>query len=210
LKPQKIAIKEVIITHTSQKNHIQNYIWHDKGLDTQDITRTTQRVSLASIYVTLISLIGDTVLSLSYKFHYIFGMAAESYNKKGASNRTLLLTRLQKSKRGFLWVTLGFFLVSLAAHWVFAWSTYVQEQQAHNQPIQTGDYLNMTIRDIMENWQSEFLQLMWQVAGLSFLLYVGSPQSKESSERIEQKVDLIIKKIQERNLEQAEKEQIAR
>jgi hypothetical protein len=68
----------------------------------------------------------------------------------------------------------------------------------------------MTFRDIMENWQSEFLQLMWQVAGLSFLLYVGSPQSKESSERIEEKIDLIMKKLPERNLGQEEKEQIAR
>src|SRR5215213_781506 len=90
-------------------------------------------------------------------------MAAESHNKHGASNGTLLLTRLQKNKRGFLWVTLGFFLISLAAHWVFAWFTYVQEQQVHNQPIQAGDYFNMTFRDIMENWQSEFLQLRWQV-----------------------------------------------
>jgi hypothetical protein len=122
----------------------------------------------------------------------------------------LLLTKLQKNRRGFLWVTLGFFRISLAAHWVFAWFTYVQEQQEHNQPVQIGDYLNMTLRDIMENWQSEFLQLMWQVAGLSFLLYVGSPQSKESSKRIEAKIDLIMKKLQERNWEQAEKEQIAR
>jgi hypothetical protein len=136
---------------------------------------------------------------------------AKSYNKKGgASNRVLLLTKLQKNRRGFLWVTLGFFLISLAAHWVFAWFTYTQEQQVHSQPVQIGDYLNKTFRDVMENWQSEFLQLMWQVAGLSFLLYVGSPQSKESSERIEEKIDLIMKKLQERNWEQAEKEQIAR
>ncbi|MDQ3999187.1 MAG: hypothetical protein M3208_03090 [Thermoproteota archaeon] len=136
---------------------------------------------------------------------------AKSYNKKGgASNRVSLLTKLQKNKRGFLWVTLGFFLISLAAHWVFAWFAYTQEQQEHSQPVQIGDYLNMTFRDIMENWQSEFLQLMWQVAGLSFLLYVGSPQSKESSERIEENIDLIMKKLQERNWEQAEKEQIAR
>jgi hypothetical protein len=109
---------------------------------------------------------------------------AESYNKKGPSNRKLLLTKIQKNKRGFLWVTLGFFVISLAAHWIFAWFTYVQEQQAHNQPVLAGDYFNMTVRDIMENWQSEFLQLMWQVAGLSFLLYIGSPQSMESSERL--------------------------
>jgi hypothetical protein len=135
---------------------------------------------------------------------------AESYNKKGASNRKLLLAKIQKNRRGFLWVTLGFFVISLAAHWVFAWLTYVQEQQTHNQLIQAGDYFNMTVRDIMENWQTEFLQLMWQVAGLSFLLYMGSPQSKESSERIEEKIDLMMKKLQERNSEQKEKEQIAR
>ena len=64
----------------------------------------------------------------------------------------------------------------------------------------------MTVRDIMENWQSEFLQLMWQLAGLSFLLYVGSPQSKESSERIEEKIDLMMKKLQERNSEQKRKD----
>jgi hypothetical protein len=135
---------------------------------------------------------------------------AESYNKKGASNRKLLLAKIQKNRRGFLGVTLGFFVISLAAHWVFAWFTYVQEQQAHNQPIQAVDYFNITVRDIMENWQSEFLQLMWQVAGLSLLLYVGSPQSKESSERIEEKIDLMMKKLQERDSEQKEKEQIAR
>jgi hypothetical protein len=136
---------------------------------------------------------------------------AESHNKKGcASNRIMLFTKLQKNRRGFLWVTLGFFLISLTAHWISAWFAYVQEQQAHNQSVQTGDYLNMTFRDVMENWQSEFLQLIWQVAGLSFLLYVGSPQSKESNERIEEKIDLIMKKLQERNWEQEEKKQIVK
>jgi len=48
----------------------------------------------------------------------------------------------------------------------------------------------------MENWQSEFLQLMWQVGGLSFLLYVGSPQSKESEQRLEKKLDAILQKVE--------------
>ena len=39
------------------------------------------------------------------------------------------------------------------------------------------------LRDTFENWQSEFLQLMWQVAGLTVLWYVDSPQSKEEEER---------------------------
>jgi hypothetical protein len=34
----------------------------------------------------------------------------------------------------------------------------------------------------LENWQSEFLLLIWQVAGLAFLLHVGSLQSKEGDD----------------------------
>jgi hypothetical protein len=48
----------------------------------------------------------------------------------------------------------------------------------------------------MENWQSEFIQLMWQTAGLSFLLYVGLPQSKENEQRLEKKLDVILHKIE--------------
>jgi len=47
----------------------------------------------------------------------------------------------------------------------------------------------------MENWQSEFLQLMWQVAGLSILWYIGSSQSKEADDRLEEKIDLLIQTL---------------
>lgn len=69
-------------------------------------------------------------------------------------------------KRGFVWVTLLFFIFSLALHWLFGWFAFVSEQQAHHQPIVVNDYLIQMMRDTMENWQSEFLQLIWQVAGL--------------------------------------------
>lgn len=82
-------------------------------------------------------------------------------------------------KYGFAWVTLGFLLVSLVGHWVFGWFAYVDEQQALQQPVETSGYLIEMLRDTFENWQSEFLQLLWQVVGLTILLYVGSPQSKE-------------------------------
>ncbi len=103
---------------------------------------------------------------------------------------------LKKSKRGYLWVTLSFFLMSLAIHWTFAWFAYSEQQIEHNQAVQFSGYFNETLRDTMENWQSEFLQLMWQVGGLSFLLYVGSPQSKESEQRLEKKLDRILQKIE--------------
>jgi hypothetical protein len=47
-------------------------------------------------------------------------------------------------------------------------------------------------RDTLENWQSEFLQLLWQVAGLALLLHMGSPQSKEGDDRMEAKLDAIL------------------
>jgi hypothetical protein len=96
---------------------------------------------------------------------------------------------------GFLWVTLGFFILSLAGHWIFAWFSYIYEQQAHHQPIEVTEYILQTSRDTLENWQSEFLQLIWQVAGLAFLVFIGSPQSKEGDERKEEKIDAILKKL---------------
>jgi hypothetical protein len=100
---------------------------------------------------------------------------------------------------GFFWVTLGLFIMSISLHWIYAWYAYEDEAREHNQPIQFSDYLNATMRDTMENWQSEFLQLIWQVVGLSFLLYVGSSQSKEGDERLEEKVDLLIQKLDREN-----------
>ena len=96
---------------------------------------------------------------------------------------------------GYFWVTLGLFIMSISLHWIFAWYSYIPEQIAHKQPIEFTDYFNQTFRDTMENWQSEFLQLIWQVAGLSILWYVGSAQSKEANDRLEEKVDLLIQKL---------------
>jgi hypothetical protein len=50
-------------------------------------------------------------------------------------------------------------------------------------------------RGTLENWQSEFLQLIWQVAGLSFLWCLGSPSSKEGDDRKEEKLDAILRAI---------------
>ena len=82
------------------------------------------------------------------------------------------------SKYGFFWVTLILFLGSLIGHWIFGWFAFKQEQLALNQPVLVSDFVVEAMRDTLENWQSEFLQLIWQVAGLAFLLHIGSSQSK--------------------------------
>jgi len=98
-------------------------------------------------------------------------------------------------KYGFAWVTLGFLLISLAGHWVFGWFAYVDEQTTHGVPVEVGGYVVELLRQTFENWQSEFLQLLWQVVGLTILLYVGSPQSKESEDRSEAKLDAILRRV---------------
>jgi hypothetical protein len=96
---------------------------------------------------------------------------------------------------GYAWVTLGFFLVSLVGHWLFGWFAYVDDQRAHGEPVEVPAYVVEMSRDTLENWQSEFLQLIWQVCGLAFLLFVGSPQSKEGNDRMEAKIDAILKRV---------------
>ena len=94
----------------------------------------------------------------------------------------------------FAWVTLALFLTTLVAHWWLGWYAFVGEQTDHGQPPQVSDYLIEMGRDTMENWQSEFLQLVWQVAGLAFLYFAGSPQSRGDDERMEAKLDALLRK----------------
>jgi hypothetical protein len=98
-------------------------------------------------------------------------------------------------KYGYVWVTTVFFLVSLILHFIFGWYAFVDDQETHNQAVEVSQYWIQILRDMFENWQSEFLQLIWQVAGLAFLLYVGSPQSKEGDDRVEEKLDAILRSI---------------
>jgi hypothetical protein len=87
------------------------------------------------------------------------------------------------------------FFIALLGQWLFGWFAYVDEQQAHNQPIDVPAYTVQLPRDTLENWQFEFLQLVWQVAGLAFLFHVGSPQSKEEDERLEARIDEILRQV---------------
>jgi hypothetical protein len=94
---------------------------------------------------------------------------------------------------GYAWITLAFFLVSIVLHWLFGWQAYVDDAMQHGQSPDTSGYVVEMLRDTFENWQSEFLQLLWQVVGLAYFLYVGSPSSKENDDRTEAKIDALIR-----------------
>ena len=89
------------------------------------------------------------------------------------------------SKYGYLWVTLGLFIASLVGHWLFAWYAFVAEQAQHGQSPEVQDFVIQTIRDTLENWQSEFLQLLTFVILTSFLIHRGSHESKDTDEQMQ-------------------------
>ncbi len=95
----------------------------------------------------------------------------------------------------YAWITLGFFAISFGLHWAFGWSAFVNEAQDHGQTPELSAYLVEMGRDTFENWQSEFLQLLWQVVGLAYFLYVGSPSSKENDDRVEAKIDALLELV---------------
>jgi hypothetical protein len=92
----------------------------------------------------------------------------------------------------YAWITLGFFLISLILHGVFGWSAFANEAAEHGQSPEFRQYVIEMSRDTFENWQSEFLQLLWQVVGLAYFLYLGSPSSHENDDRLEAKVDALL------------------
>ena len=94
---------------------------------------------------------------------------------------------------GYAWVTLGFFVVTLALHYYFGWETFREDAAQHGVEPDMSGFLNQWGRDVFENWQSEFLQLLWQVVGLAYFLYIGSPSSKENDDRMEAKLDALLR-----------------
>jgi hypothetical protein len=60
-------------------------------------------------------------------------------------------------------------LVALLAHFVFGWQAFQNEAQEHNSSAVWSEYLIQWARDVFENLQSEFIQLVFQ-----FLLLAGA------------------------------------
>jgi hypothetical protein len=77
------------------------------------------------------------------------------------------------------------FLASLAGHSVAAHKNYDEQQLAHHgETISYGRYLTSSSfgREVMENWQSEFLQFTLYLMATIWLVQKGSPESKTEDE----------------------------
>jgi hypothetical protein len=83
-------------------------------------------------------------------------------------------------------------LLSWAGQFFAQIITERNEAEQHGQSFEWAELIPQFLVSTLENWQSEFLQLIWQAVGLALLLFWGSSQSKESDERIEAKLDCLL------------------
>lgn len=89
------------------------------------------------------------------------------------------------------------FVISWAAQGVAEWGVYRQEQLTHGEPTRIADYLVQFGQSTLENWQSEFLQPFAFVVFSAVLIHRGSAESKDSDDRVEQKIDAIARQLEE-------------
>src|SRR5215207_5070560 len=74
----------------------------------------------------------------------------------------------------FGFITGAFFLLSWAGQFIFQLIVQRNESEQHGQPFSWSEYLPQFFSSTLENWQSEFLQLVWQAAGLAMFYFWGS------------------------------------
>ena len=98
----------------------------------------------------------------------------------------------------FALVTGALFLFSWLGQFIFQIIVERNEAEQHGQSFSWSDFFPQFFESTLENWQSEFLQLVWQAAGLALFYYWGSSQSRESDDRIEAKIDVLLR---DRNLD---------
>jgi hypothetical protein len=87
------------------------------------------------------------------------------------------------------------FLVSWAAHGVAQWQEYTDNQRDHKESVEVGDFAADFTAATLENWQSEFLQLFSFVVLSALLIHKGSAESKDSDDRIEERLKRIEQKL---------------
>lgn len=105
----------------------------------------------------------------------------------------------------FTLVTFSLFLFSWLGQFSFQLMEVRNDAAQHGQAFEWGAFMAAFMQSTLENWQSEFLQLCWQAAGLALFLHWGSSQSREGDERIERKINRL---LQDRGIDPGEIDQV--
>jgi len=89
------------------------------------------------------------------------------------------------------------FLFSWIGQGIFQWQDFVLTQESHREPAKIEEFLPEFASRTLENWQSEFLQLLTFVVLTSFLIHKGSAESKDSDDEMMKKLAKIEKMLHE-------------
>ena len=92
------------------------------------------------------------------------------------------------------------FFVSWVGQTFVGWQEFVAEQNEHQQTAQVfgeDGYVWNWARATLENWQSEFLQLLTMVALTSFLIFRGSAESKDSDDEMKETLARLERRLED-------------
>ena len=103
-------------------------------------------------------------------------------------------------ERNLAFVLVVLFLSSWAVQAWTGWREFQTEQLSHGESAAVfGDsgYIWAFLQATMENWQSEFLQLLTFVVLTAFLVYKGSPESRDSDDEMKEMLQRIEARLDE-------------
>jgi len=98
-------------------------------------------------------------------------------------------------KWGAVYLLLILFLGSWAGHFFAELAEFRSDQSAHGQPFTWSEYLTGFLASTLENWQSEWLQLVFQAVLLLGAKHLIFRVDAEDLERLEAKVDQINRRL---------------
>jgi hypothetical protein len=77
------------------------------------------------------------------------------------------------------------FFLTWIAQGIAEWQVFTDDQQAHGETTEAGDFISVFAQSTLENWQSEFLQLFSFVVLAALYIHKGSAESEDGEERLE-------------------------
>lgn len=98
-----------------------------------------------------------------------------------------------RKKYGLALAFAALWLIFWALQFWTQWHEYVNEQQDHSEPAKWGPYLWQFAARTLENNQSEMFQVLMFVTFAGLFYQLGSSESKDSEERIEAKIDQLLR-----------------
>ena len=99
---------------------------------------------------------------------------------------------------GAVYLLLMLFVGSWAGQLVAQAAEFTSEQGQHGQPFTWSEFWPTFWAATLENWQSEFLQLIWQAVIVVGYAHVVFRKGTEDIDRVEAKVDRLLARLPDR------------